>query len=446
MSQLTVAKFGGTSVVDAQAMHRCATILEQNPDTRLAVLSASSGVTNILVALASGEHQPDSRTALLQQLTEIQQGILNSLDKPEMLTRHIEDILIHIKELSDSAAISPTRALHDEIVSQGELMSTRLFVELLRHRGTQAVWFDVRKVMRTDDRFSRAIPDLATLQAEVEKELKPLASNQLVVTQGFIGAAQDGRTTTLGRGGSDFSAALLAEALGATAIQIWTDVPGIYTTDPRLVGNARPIAEISFSEASEMATFGAKVLHPATLQPAVRRQIPVFVGSSKEPEAGGTWIRNHTDSQPLFRALALRRNQVLLTLTNQSMFQVHGFLAEVFGILAKHKISVDLITTSVISVSLTLDSGAEALTEEVRAELDKHCHLKVEEGLALIALIGNRMSDVSGTGTRVFKTLEDVNVRMICYGASPHNLCFLVPEDNASQVITDLHAELLPEQ
>lgn len=444
MSQLTVAKFGGTSVADAEAMSRCAAILEQNPDTRLAVLSASSGVTNLLVALASGEQQPEARATLLQQLTDIQQGILNSLDKPDMLTRHIEDILVHIKELSDSAAISPTKALHDEIVAQGELMSTKLFVELLRHRGTPAVWFDVRKVMRTDDRFSRATPDLATLRAEVEKELKPLCDNQLVVTQGFIGAAHDGRTTTLGRGGSDFSAALLGEALDSSAIQIWTDVPGIYTTDPRLVSDARAIPEISFSEASEMATFGAKVLHPATLQPAVRQQIPVFVGSSKAPEAGGTWIRNSTPSQPLFRALALRRNQVLLTLTNQSMFQVHGFLAEVFGILAKHKISVDLITTSEICVSLTLDAGAELLTDEVQAELGKHCHLKVEQGLALVALIGNRMSEVNGTGTRVFQALENVNIRMICYGASPHNLCFLVQEDNANQVIIDLHRELLP--
>lgn len=444
MNQLTVAKFGGTSVVDAEAMSRCALILEENPNTRLAVLSASSGVTNILVALASGEQLPDARTALLGQLTEIQQGILNSLDKPEMLTRHIEDILVHIKELSDSAAISPTKALHDEIVAQGELMSTRLFVELLRSRGTPAVWFDVRKVMRTDDRFSRATPDLANLQAEVEKELVPLCANQLVVTQGFIGAAKDGRTTTLGRGGSDFSAALLAEALNAVAVQIWTDVPGIYTTDPRLVPQARPIAEITFSEASEMATFGAKVLHPATLQPAVRQQIPVFVGSSRAPEAGGTWIRNETDSQPLFRAIALRRNQVLLTLTNQSMFQVHGFLAEVFGILAKHKISVDLITTSVISVSLTLDSGAELLTDEVREELNKHCHLQVEHDLALIALIGNRMSEVSGTSSQVFKALIDVNVRMICYGASSHNLCFLIPEADSDRVVNTLHQELLP--
>jgi aspartate kinase len=444
LNQPVVAKFGGTSVADADAMSRCAAILEQHPATRLAVLSASSGVTNLLVALASGEHNPSQRAELLQQLAAIQHGILDSLERPEMLTRHIEEILNHIKELADSAAISPSKPLHDEIVAQGELMSTRLFVELLRRRGTPAVWFDVRKVMRTDDRFNRATPDLAALANAVTEELKPLCDHQLVVTQGFIGAANDGRTTTLGRGGSDFSAALLGEALGAAAVEIWTDVPGIYTTDPRLVSEARAIPEISFSEASEMATFGAKVLHPATLQPAVRRQIPVFVGSSKVPEAGGTWIRNSTPSQPLFRALALRRNQVLLTLTSQSMFQAHGFLAEVFGILARHKISVDLISTSEISVSLTLDSGAELLTQEVQDELARHCHLKVEKGLALVALIGNRMSESGGTATRVFQALADVNIRMICYGASPHNFCFLVAEDVAGQVIADLHRELLP--
>ncbi|MDP5291426.1 lysine-sensitive aspartokinase 3 [Oceanimonas sp. CHS3-5] len=444
MNQPVVAKFGGTSVADADAMSRCAAILEQNPGTRLAVLSASSGVTNLLVALASGAHGPEEREELLQKLAAIEHGILDSLERPEMLTRHIEDILGHIRELADSAAISPTKAIADEIVAQGELMSTRLFVELLRRRGTDAVWFDVRKVMRTDDRFGRATPDLASLKAEVEKELKPLCDKQLVVTQGFIGGAPDGRTTTLGRGGSDYSAALLGEALSAAAVEIWTDVPGIYTTDPRLVSEARAIPEISFSEASEMATFGAKVLHPATLQPAVRCQIPVFVGSSRAPEEGGTWIRNTTPSQPLFRALALRRNQVLLTLTSQSMFQAHGFLAEVFGILAKHKISVDLITTSEISVSLTLDAGAELLTQEVQDELAKHCHLKVEDGLALVALIGNRMSEAGGTATRVFQAIDEVNIRMICYGASPHNFCFLVDEGNANQVIADLHKELLP--
>ncbi len=160
---------------------------------------------------------------------------------------------------------------------------------------------------------------------------------------------------TLGRGGSDYSAALIAEGVKAAGLEIWTDVPGIYTTDPRIASKAAPIPEISFSEASEMANFGAKILHPSTLVPALRHDIPVFVGSSKEPEKGGTWIRHQVESSPLFRALALRCNQTMVTLRSANMFHAYGFLAKVFEILAKHKISVDLITTSEISVSLTLD-------------------------------------------------------------------------------------------
>ncbi len=198
----------------------------------------------------------------------------------------------------------------------------------------------------------------------------------------------------------------MAEALDAGTIEIWTDVPGIYTTDPRLVTRARPIPEISFVEAAEMATFGAKVLHPATLQPAVRQDIPVFVGSSKDPAAGGTWIRASTRTNPLFRAVALRRNQVLVTLHSLNMFHAYGFLAEVFGILARHRISVDLITTSEVSVSLTLDhtgsqsNGEPILGDKVLAELGQLCKVQVETGLALVALIGNRMSEAAGWAVR----------------------------------------------
>ena len=189
------------------------------------------------------------------------------------------------------------------------------------------------------------------------------------MTQGFIGSDEAGQTTTLGRGGSDYSAALLAEALKASAVEIWTDVAGIYTTDPRLAPNAHPIAEISFNEAAEMATFGAKVLHPATILPAVRQQIQVFVGSSKEPEKGGTWIRHQVEDAPVFRAVALRRDQTLLNLHSLQMLHAQGFLAETFATLARHKISVDLITTSEVNVSLTLDkTGSDSSGQGLLSE------------------------------------------------------------------------------
>ena len=232
-------------------------------------------------------------------------------------------------------------------------------------------------------------------------------------------------------------------------LEIWTDVPGIYTTDPRMVKSARPIPEISFAEAAEMATFGAKVLHPSTLQPAVRRNIPVFVGSSKDPAAGGTWVRSSTESTPLFRAVALRRNQILLTLQSPNMLGACGFLAEVFSILTRHRISVDLITTSEVSVALTLDhtgsqsNGEPILGDKVLAELGQLCKVEVETDFALVALIGNRMSEAAGVGSRVFDAIREHNIRMICYGASAHNLCFLVKESEAGNIVNRLHQELL---
>ncbi len=243
------------------------------------------------------------------------------------------------------------------------------------------------------------------------------------------------------------TAQLIAEAVEAAGLEIWTDVPGIYTTDPRIAPNARPIPEISFSEASEMANFGAKILHPSTLLPALRHQIPVFVGSSKAPQEGGTWVRQTVESAPLFRALALRNNQTMVTLRNPRMFQAYGFLANVFTVLAKHKISVDLVTTSEVSVSLTLDQtdtggGAPELPLEAQQELEQLCTVEVKQGLSLVALIGNNMSETKGSAAEVFDTLDSFNIRMICYGASPHNLCFLLDEGEAKDAVKALHEDL----
>lgn len=449
MSPINVAKFGGTSVANAAAMNNCANIVLANPTTRVVVLSASAGVTNLLVALAQGELDEAGQEAQLSKLAEIQHTILADLGHPDDVSEFIRAQLGEIRTMARQASQQTDAELADRLIACGELISTRLFTELLHQRGVKAHWQDVRQLMRTDSRFGKATVDIAATRTLCQQALAPMLGDTLIITQGFIGADGDGRTTTLGRGGSDYSAALLAEALDAGSIEIWTDVPGIYTTDPRLVTRARPISEISFVEAAEMATFGAKVLHPATLQPAVRQNIPVFVGSSKDQAAGGTWIRSSTDSSPLFRAVALRRNQVLVTLHSLNMFHAYGFLAEVFGILARHRISVDLITTSEVSVSLTLDhtgsqsSGEPVLSDKVLAELGQLCKVEVETGLALVALIGNRMSEVNGVGSQVFSTLRDHNIRMICYGASAHNLCFLVQESDAGNIVNCLHQELL---
>lgn len=447
MSAFNVAKFGGTSVANFEAMSRCATIIENNPNTRLVVSSACSGVTNILVELANGVQDQEHRAELLKNLAEIHDSILAQLEDATEASSEVYGILDTVTSLAEAASIQANTKLTDHLVACGELMSTHILAQLMRERGINAVRFDIREVLRTDDNFGRAEPNVEAIAQLAQEKLIPLCLDSVVITQGFIGSDEEGNTTTLGRGGSDYSAALIAEGVKASGLEIWTDVPGIYTTDPRIAPKASPIPEISFSEASEMANFGAKILHPSTLVPALRHDIPVFVGSSKEPEKGGTWIRHQVESSPLFRALALRCNQTMVTLRSVNMFHAYGFLAKVFEILAKHKISVDLITTSEISVSLTLDQtdtsgGAPQLPQAAREELEELCKVEVEHDLCLVALIGNKMSERKGYAKQVFGTLEDLNLRMICYGASPHNLCFLVNESVAKQAIQKLHTEL----
>jgi len=447
MTSFVVAKFGGTSVADYAAMNRSADVVLADPNTRLVVLSASAGVTNLLVSLSEGL-EATKRFVKLDALRKIQFDILERLQNPNVIREEVERLLENITTLAEAASLATSTALTDELVSHGELMSTLLFVEIMRERNIQAQWFDVRKVMRTSDRFGRAEPDVEALAELTSQQLAPRLDEGIVITQGFIGSEAKGRTTTLGRGGSDYTAALLGEALHATRVDIWTDVPGIYTTDPRVVSAAKRIDVIAFEEAAEMATFGAKVLHPATLLPAVRSDIPVFVGSSKDPKAGGTLVCKKTENPPLFRALALRRKQTLVTLHSHNMLHSRGFLAEVFGILARHNISVDLITTSEVSIALTLDTtgststGDTLLTQSLLIELSELCRVEVEEDLALVAIIGNKLSRACGVGKEVFGVLDPFSIRMICYGASSYNLCFLVPADQAEQVVQKLHQNL----
>ena len=444
---LTVAKFGGTSVADFSAMQRSAHIVANSPATRLVLISACSGVTNLLVELSQGITDNALRQQRLQNLNDTHQSVLNQLQSPEIPAAAIQVLLENITALSEQAIEQPSAAITDQLVANGELLSTHLFTQILREQGIDAIRFDIRQVMRTDSQYGKATPNPTAIRQLSNDHLRRQLQHHVVVSQGFIGSDESNHTTTLGRGGSDYSAALMAEAINATTLEIWTDVPGMYTTDPRIAAKAQPIKEISFSEASEMANFGAKILHPSTLVPAIRQQIPVFVGSSKAPEQGGTWIRQTVSDAPLFRAVALRCNQTMVTLTSLNMFHAYGFLAEVFRILAEHKISVDLITTSEVSVSLTLDQtdtagGAPTLPQAAIEALNEWCRVEVEQGLCLVALIGNQMSHTQGSVSQVFGSLDDYQLRMVCYGASPHNLCFLIDQDNAKPIVQQLHQQL----
>lgn len=447
-SAITVAKFGGTSVADFQAMLRCAHIIKNDSSNRLVVVSASAGVTNYLVRLSQEHISLQEQAEIIANIRTIQVNITQHLttEIEQALNTEIDSLLEQLATLALKQSQQHSVKQSDAILAFGEQLSARIFAQVLLFVGVNGAYFNVQQVMKTNSLYGKAVVDIEQLASACTDLLAPKLSQQVIVTQGFIGQDGLGETTTLGRGGSDYSAALLAEALNASNLAIWTDVVGIFTTDPRITEQARAIKEISFGEAAEMATFGAKILHPATLIPAMRHNIPVFVGSSKEPEKGGTQIKQKVESNPTYRSIALRREQTLVTVRSPAMLHASGFLAQVFSILAKHELSVDLITTSEISVALTFDnpsgSTQSLLTTAVVKELEQLCEVSVEHGLSLVAVIGNGFNSAKGIGQSIFQTINDTNIRLICHGASANNLCFLVDEKEANNVVEKLHRAL----
>jgi aspartate kinase len=445
-SALNVAKFGGTSVATYESMGNCAKIIANNSNTRIVVVSASAGVTNHLVALANTALTSQQIEEIIENIKVIELAIVTKLKKPEEVSNKLNALLVELSDLAKHEEINFRDDLKDALVSMGERMSSLLFAAVLREFAVSANNFDVRKVMRTDSRFTQAAPDLGVIRKLAQSLLIPELYTSVIVTQGFVGADEQGRTTTLGRGGSDFTAALLAEAIDAETCEIWTDVIGVYTTDPRITDKARPLPELSFEEAAEMATFGAKVLHPATMEPALRQNIKVFVGSSGEPDKGGTWIVRDCEHEPSYRAITRRKDQVMVTVKTPKMMYAQGFLQSVFTIIAKHNLSVDLVTTSEISVSFTLDnppnSVSEKMNKQTLAELSTICDVTVEHGYDVVTVVGNNMHSSTGVSSKIFEAVTDFNLRMICFGANPHNLSFVVSNIDSEDVVKVLHKAL----
>lgn len=446
--KIVVSKFGGTSMGDAECMKRSASVA-YHQNSKLIIVSATSGTTNDLIELATTAEKSTWENAQII-FTKIKIKHLKIARDLEMIPEKIDLLNQLFEELE-----SMSRGVHllkdcslkalDSIQSIGERLSSLLFTEamsiVLRIEKSDrlAKWFDVREVLMTDNQFSKARPLTGEIKNLCIEHFAVLKHTDLVfVTQGFIGRSKEGMTTTLGRGGSDYTAAILAEGLGADILEIWTDVAGIATTDPRLCSDARAIPEISFKEASELAIFGAKILHPATLLPAIRSGIPVFVGSSFRPDLGGTWVKKDVDDTPLVRAIALRKKQILVTLSTPEMLYSHGFLYQIFKVFNDHKVSIDAITTSEISVSLTLDDST-LLNRDLIIDLEKFADVQVEENLALISLIGNHINHTPGLAKKIFETIPEINVRMICLGASKHNFCFMISDDKGVDVINRLH-------
>ncbi len=447
-----VLKFGGSSVADAACMRQVAGIvagaLAQGP---LVVLSAMGKTTNALFSAAAAAEAGNLAEALatLEALAAAHRTAAQDLvagGQRDPLDRELTALFSELEMLLRGVALlrelSP-RSM-DAIAAFGERLSTRVFEAHLREAGIDSAWYDARAVLRTDSSFGSAQPRPSEIELAAQSRLRPLLGpGRAVVTQGYIGATEDGLTTTLGRGGSDYSAALLGAALGAAEVQIWTDVEGVLTCDPRVVPGALPIPELSFAEAGELAAFGAKVLHPATIQPAVEARIPVTVRHTRLPEGRFTTITGSVRTGRPVTALASRGPITTLTVTSSRMLAQSGFLARLFEVFARRGVSVDLIATAEVSVSLTVE--ADAPLKALVADLSAFARVDVAEGRAIVAIVGERLKATPGLAARAFGALGGINVEMISMGANEINLSLVLRRDHAEEALRRLHRALIEE-
>ena len=437
---MIVMKFGGTSVEDAAAIDRsCQIVGERLTRKPFVVVSALGGATNGLLEAGSFAARGELNKAM------------TIADRLEY--RHIEllpsaaEQFVRLRELLKALAaigeFSPRT--QDLIASYGEALSSLIFVDRMKRLGFDAVHIDARQCIVTDDRFGKASPIIDITASRLEEAARShLNAGRVVVMGGYIGSTLSGVITTLGRGGSDYSAAIAGTALNAEEIQIWTDVDGMLTADPRTVPGAWKVREISFDEASELAYFGAKVLHPLTVLPAVEKNIPVYILNSRKPQGSGTRItRDARPCKNLIKSIACKRGITIVTVSSSRMLMAHGFLRALFAVFDKHHTPVDMVATSEVSVSLTLDDTSSL--NNILVELKQLGDVQVSPKTALICLVGSNIKYTPGIARRAFGCLADINVLMVSMGASNINFSFLVDEKDATTAIQKLHADLFSE-
>ncbi len=449
---MVVMKFGGTSVADAAAMRRAAALVAAAPDPqRLVVVSAMAGVTDRLFEAAAWAAR-GARAEALRVMDELASRHLAAAEVAgesaavESLRRQLRDVLSEARSLVGALAVvrevSP-RSL-DAVAATGEVLSSRLMASALAAQGVEAVWIDAREILVTDGRHGRAEPRLKASAAALAARVRPLLEasvSRVVVTGGYIGATADGATTTLGRGGSDYSAAVMGACLGAREIQIWTDVDGILTADPRLVPDARPVPWVSPEEAAELAYFGAKVLHPSTTAPAVAAGVPVRILNARHPEAPGTLVSAvaHERGHPL-AAIACKRGVTLVDIRSSRMLMAHGFLARVFSVFEQYETAVDVVTTSEVSVSVTVDEPARlaGIVEAIGGFAEVSC----EPAMAILCIVGDGLACDPVLAGRVLAALEGLPLRMVSQAASRRNLTLVLPDGAAPAAMARLHERL----
>ena len=444
-------KFGGTSVEDPAAIERTAQIvagrvaLGKQP---VVVVSAMAKVTDMLLRAAAAAAQGD-RTGALSLSSRLRSrhrdtaaALVKDPAEATALIHLIDEKFDALDEVLRglAAILELTPRISDLIVSYGERISSRIVAAAFLERGINAAHIDARDIIITDSQFQKAAPLDALIEKRAHEHLHPLlAAGRVPVMGGFIASNEAGITTTLGRGGSDFTGALIGGALSADAIEIWTDVDGIMTADPRVCPDALRVKIISFEEAAELAYFGAKVLHPATILPAVKKNIPVHVLNSRNAASEGTRITSlapHCSSP--FKSIAVKKKLSIIDVVASRMLMTHGYMKDIFTIFDKYQCPVDMVSTSEVSVSLSVDSNDKL--PAIAADLSQLADVKYEGRKALVCMVGEDIRGRNGMAAQVFTAIRHINVRMISQGASEINMSFMIDEDDADEAVRSLHA------
>ena len=439
---MKVMKFGGTSVGKPERMFEIAKLITSEEESKIVVLSALSGTTNSLTEISSSLAKGERTTAKqhIDALEQHYQNFIIQLVKTEESYNKAKAVLSeHFEFLNIILKISYSEALNKDILAQGELLSTKLFSLYLEEQKIEHVWLPALDFM-TIDMVDE--PQIGSIKVKLTQLLNRYKETKLFITQGYICRNAKGEVDNLKRGGSDYSASLIAAATNASVCEIWSDIDGMHNSDPRIVKNTKPIDQLSFEEAAELAYFGAKILHPASIWPAQYFNIPVKLLNTLQPSAKGTLIKSEAGSVGV-KAVAAKDFITAIKIKSSRMLLAYGFLRKIFEVFEKYRTSIDMVTTSEVAVSLTIDN--DAYLKEIIKELELFGTVEVDTNQTIVSIVGNEITETKDVMRRIFESIPDIPVRMVSYGGSRHNISLLVSREYKEVTMQQLNVGLFGE-
>ncbi len=436
---MKVMKFGGTSVGKPERMHQVSQLITKDAEAKIVVLSALSGTTNALVDI-SNSLSDGNREAAKQKIDQLEAHyrnfVLDLVKTDGLRTKANAVVSEHFEFLNIILRISFSEALNKDILAQGELMSTKLFCCYLEEQGIDHMLLPALEFMTID---ANEEPQLAVIKTRLQQILQQHTDKKIFITQGYICRNARGEVDNLKRGGSDYTASLVAAAINGSVCEIWTDIDGMHNNDPRIVNKTVAIEQLSFDEAAELAYFGAKILHPTCIWPAQQENVPVKLLNTMQPEAAGTVITKEAGSVGV-KAVAAKDGIIAIKIKSSRMLLAYGFLRKVFEVFEKYRTSIDMITTSEVAVSVTIDTD-EALSGIIK-ELEPFGNVEVEKNQTIVSIVGNEIAQTELVLQKLFNAIQEIPVTMVSYGGSPHNISLLVPSEHKTKTLQLLNSGL----